>query len=294
MTESPLRFGAYILQDAPFPDLAARWQEAEALGFDQIWLADHTRDWRDPGGYWFDGWTALAALAGHTQRARIGPLVSNPLLRPPAVLARLATTVDHLSGGRLELGIGTGIAGFDHDAVGIPYWSMGERIGRFGEYVDIVDQLLSRAPDSVAFDGNYLRSTGLAIVPPSVQRPRPPLTIAGQSPTVLSIAAARADCWNTHGPFGRSEADILQVTRKQNSRLDHMCEQHGRDPRTLRRSLLLIDPLDAWATPDAFERIVGSFLKIGMREFVVCWPRDDQRDAFERAVTTTIPAFRNS
>lgn len=122
MRNGDLRFGVYVLQDAPLPVLRGRWREAEELGFDDIWLADHARDLRRPSGHWFDAWATLAVMATETARARIGTLVSNPVLRPPAMLARLATTVDHLSGGRLELGIGTGIAGFDRDATGTPYW----------------------------------------------------------------------------------------------------------------------------------------------------------------------------
>lgn len=292
MRNGDLRFGVYVLQDAPLPVLRGRWREAEELGFDDIWLADHARDFRRPSGHWFDAWATLAVMATEMARARIGTLVSNPVLRPPAMLARLATTVDHLSGGRLELGIGTGIAGFDHDATGTPYWPIDERLARFAEYVAIVDDLLRHAPKPISYEGRFHRSAGLGIEPAPLQRPRPPLTVGGQSPTVLRVAAERADCWNTHGPFGRSVDEILEITRRQNVRLDQLCREHGRDPAEVRRALLLYDALDAWANPDAFDKIVSAFRDIGVTEFVVFWPLDSQRALFERAALESIPALK--
>ncbi len=137
-----LRFGILIPQDAPFDTLVERWRRAEELGFDAAYVADHSGDYRNLDGYWLDGWTVLAHLASHTERIRIGTLVTNPLLHHPAQLAKQAVAVDHLSGGHLELGVGTGIAGFDHDAVGQDYWSLRERVARFAEYVEVLDGVL--------------------------------------------------------------------------------------------------------------------------------------------------------
>ena len=122
-----MRFGIEVPQDAPFPALVERWQVVEELGFDHLWVADHSADTRidHSGDYrnldatWFDGWTVLAVMAMETTHIRIGTLVSNPVLRPPALLAKEALTIDHLSGGRLELGIGTGIEPLDHATMGI-------------------------------------------------------------------------------------------------------------------------------------------------------------------------------
>jgi alkanesulfonate monooxygenase SsuD/methylene tetrahydromethanopterin reductase-like flavin-dependent oxidoreductase (luciferase family) len=121
--------------DAPFPELIERARTAEALGFDTIYVPDHSRPWRHdpiPGGIWFDGWTVLTAFGAATSRARVGTLVTNPVLRPPGLVVRQALAVDHLSSGRLQLGIGTGIAGFDHQATGIPYWPLAERLALSG------------------------------------------------------------------------------------------------------------------------------------------------------------------
>ena len=287
-----MRFGILVPQDAPFPTLVERWRQAEELGFDHLWVADHSGDYRNIDGTWFDGWTVLAVMAKETTRIRIGTLVSNPILRPPALLAKEALTVDHLSGGRLEMGIGTGIASFDHATMGIDYWSVRERVARFSEYVEVVDGLLSSPSRTYTFEGRYYRTQGAPMAPPPVQWPRPPITVGGQSPTVLRVAAERADRWNTHGPFGLGVDEVLEITRRQNDRLDEMCLTFGREPTELRRSLSLFGALGAWASPEAVEQIVRRFGEIGIGEFVLFWPPDERLDLFEHVATEVIPALR--
>jgi alkanesulfonate monooxygenase SsuD/methylene tetrahydromethanopterin reductase-like flavin-dependent oxidoreductase (luciferase family) len=201
-------------------------------------------------------------------------------------------TIDHLSGGRLEFGIGTGIAPFDHAAVGSEPWPSGERAGRFAEYVEIVDGLLRGAGRPYSFEGRWLQVREAPTAPGPVQRPRPPVIVAGQSPTVLRVAAERADAWNTHGPFGATREQIVEITRAQNATLDELCTAHDRDPSTLRRALLLFEALDPWSSPDAFERIVNAFVAVGIREFVVSWPGDDRRADIERLAGEVIPRLR--
>jgi alkanesulfonate monooxygenase SsuD/methylene tetrahydromethanopterin reductase-like flavin-dependent oxidoreductase (luciferase family) len=295
-----VRFGIEVPQDASFPTLVERWQQAEELGFDHLWVADHWADTRtDPSGSyrnldgtWFDGWTVLAVMAQETARIRIGTLVSNPVLRPPALLAKEALTIDHLSEGRLELGIGTGIEPLDHTTMGLDYWSPQERVARFSEYVEVVDGLLRGPSRAFAFEGRYYRTREAAMGPPSVQQPRPPITVGGQSPTVLRVAAERADCWNTAGPLGVGMDEILETTRQQNERLDEMCVAFGRETTEVRRSLFMVGALDAWASPDAVEQIVKRFGEIGIGEFVLFWPPDERLDLFEHVATEVIPALR--
>jgi len=292
MTDNALRFGILIPQDAPFDELVERWRHAEDLGFDAAYVADHSGDYRDLGGYWLEGWTALSHLATHTATIRIGTLVSNPLFRHPAQLARQAAAVDRLADGRLELGIGTGIAGFDHDAVGEPYWPPAERAARFVEYIAVVDGVLRSPGRSYRHAGRYYRTADIALNPPPQQQPRPPITVGGQSPTVLRVAARHADCWNTHGPFGATVDQIADITAKQNRRLDGLCEEVGRDPRSVRRSLLLFDALDAWAEADRFQKVVDRFLDVGMREFVMFWPPGQPLPLLERAAAV-MAGFRS-
>jgi alkanesulfonate monooxygenase SsuD/methylene tetrahydromethanopterin reductase-like flavin-dependent oxidoreductase (luciferase family) len=285
--------GVLVAPDAPFEVLADRWRAVEELGFDQLWLADHSGDYRDRAGQWFDGWTALAHATLHTRRMRIGTLVSNPILRSPALLARQALAIDHLSQGRLELGIGMGIAEFDHRAMGVGVWDAPERAARFAEYVDVVDGLLRSGDPALPFRfaGRYYQSDHHALVPSPVQSPRPPITLGGQSPTVLRAAARLADRWNTHGPFGASADEILIRTREQNDRLDDLCRREGRQPAELRRALLCYAALDPWrasdprAGVDALAGTVERFIEAGVQEFVVFWPPEDDISLLELAAT---------
>jgi alkanesulfonate monooxygenase SsuD/methylene tetrahydromethanopterin reductase-like flavin-dependent oxidoreductase (luciferase family) len=289
----PLRFELLETPDSPYPEMAARWRRAEQLGFDRVWVADHTGDYRNLAGPWFDGWITLAAMAGATERVRIGTLVANPILRHPVVLAKAALAVDHLSGGRLDLGIGTGVAGFDHAAVGEPYWSPGERVARFAEYVDVLDRVLRG--DGGAYEGRWYGHEGVSTVPGPAQSPRPRLTIGGQSPTVLRVAARHADRWNTHGPFDADLDTIVRVTREQAARLEQLCEEAGRAGESVRRSLLLFAALDPWTTADPaarLEEIVGRFTPLGFEEFVLFRPPGGGDAALERLALDVLPSLR--
>jgi alkanesulfonate monooxygenase SsuD/methylene tetrahydromethanopterin reductase-like flavin-dependent oxidoreductase (luciferase family) len=281
-----LRFGVLDVPDARFPTLVGRWRWVEELGFDFLFVADHYRHTRTPALPWFDGWTALAAMAIETTTVRIGPLVTNPVLRHPAVIAKAAVAVDHLSNGRLELAVGKGVEEFDHMAVGAPYWPPGERSARFSEYVEIVHGLLTSRQTPFSFEGRYYATYETTIAPGPVQRPNPPITVGGQSPSVRRIAAERADCWNTFALGAVPFDDIVETVRAQNRELDERCLELDRDPATLRRSLVCWKPLDPWEAPDAFERIVASFREAGISEFNVMWPPDERLPLFEKAAAT--------
>lgn len=281
-----LRFGLLVVPDAPFPTLADRWRRVEELGFDLLFVADHYRHTRSASLPWFDGWTALAAMALQTTTVRIGPLVANPILRGPAVLAKAAAAVDHLSDGRLELAIGKGVEKFDHRATGTPFWSPRERATRFREYVEVVDGVLRSWQAPFSFEGRYYRTQETSLAPAPVQRPRPPITVGGQSPIVRRVAAERADCWNTFALGDVPFDEILETVRHQNLELDQLCTELGREPMTLRRSLVLWKPLDPWETRDTFERIVTAFGKAGITEFIAMWPPEDRLPLLERAAST--------
>lgn len=270
--------------DAPFDELTARAVTAESLGFATVYVPDHSRPWRHdpvPGGLWFDGWTALAAFALATTTAGVGTLVSNPVLRPPGLLAREALAVDHLSGGRLRLGIGTGIAGWDHEAAGTPYWPLAERLARFREYVAYVDGAL-RAGGSFAFDGTYYAGS-LTGLPAPVRAPRPRITVAGASKTVRAVAVERAECWNTHGAFDVPADELPGHLAELNADVTARCEAAGRDPATLERSVLLLDALWPWRRTGRLAELVEQMAGLGFEEVVVFWPwTDEDRAVFER------------
>ena len=288
-----LRFGVLDSPNALYPTLMSRWRLIEELGFDNLWAPDHTAAYSNPeAGLWFDGWVTLAAMVATTSTIRVGTLVSNPILRHPAILAKQAAAVDHLSGGRLELGLGTGIAAFDHAAVGVAPWSAQERTARFSEYVRIVDAVLRSGGSPVSVDGQYYSTVGTRLIPDPPQRPRPPITIGGQSAAVLRVAAAYADSWNSDGHPNHDADKVFEATRRQNATLDEYCVSAGREPSSLRRSLLLIHALDAWSSPDAIERFVEKFWPLGIREYVMFWPGDDRRGEIEKAASEVIPRLR--
>lgn len=279
-----VRFGLALDVDVPFPELVDRGRAGEALGFETVYVPDHSRPWRHdplPGGLWFDGWTALSALAVATSTARVGTLVTNPVLRPPGLVVREALALDHLSAGRLQLGIGTGIASFDHDATGTPYWPLPERLARFRDYVAFVDGALRSGGEFTA-SGDHFPGV-LTGLPAPVQSPRPPITVGGASRVVRAVAVERAECWNTHGAFGVAPEDLVAHLVALNRDVTSRCEAAGRDPSTLRRSVLALGPLAPWGRRGRLAEVAESMAAIGFEEVVVFWPWDDaDRAVFDR------------
>ena len=210
-----------------------RWQRiaetAETLGFESLWRSDHLFSLYDvPTRPGLDTWSSLTALAMMTRRLRFGPLVCPITFRHPAVLAREAAAVDALSGGRLELGLGAGWHDREHQAFGIPYPRVGERIRRLDEGIRVIRALWS---DGAAhFEGQFYRLDGAVGWPKPVQTPRIPLIVGGKGPRLLDIVAKHADEWNCGG--SRPPADV----RARTEMLDTACRAIGRDPREIRRS----------------------------------------------------------
>lgn len=286
------RFGVMLYPDESFPVLLERVRWLEELGFDQVFLPDHSGDLRDRRRGWFDSWAVLAAAAVSTERIRIGPMVANQILRPPAQLARQALTIDHASKGRFELGIGAGLFAWDHYSVGELPWASKERMGRFRDYVAIVDVLLRSRGELVSYTGDELWVREVATAPGSWQLPRVPLTVGGQSPTVLRVAATLADVWNTHGPPGASDVEALEATAEQTRRLDRLAEAAGRDPTSVRRSYTVFGPWDPRWGLHTYEEIFDRFGAVGMTDFVLDWPGPTRLDEFERLARETLPEYR--
>jgi alkanesulfonate monooxygenase SsuD/methylene tetrahydromethanopterin reductase-like flavin-dependent oxidoreductase (luciferase family) len=285
------KFGVILMQDVPADELLARFRRIEELGFDQAYIADHIGDFRAPDGPFLDGWSLLAAAAVVTSRVAIGPLVNNPILRAPGLLAKQAMTVDQLSGGRLELGMGAGVFEMDHQAVGSPLWPVRERVRRFAEYVSIVDGAMRSLGKPYTFEGEWYSVRDLPTAPGPVRRP--PIVVGGQAPTMLRVAVSHGDVWNTNGQVGAPVADIVARTREQNDRLDELCLAAGRDPATLRRQFLLWDTTDALAPDASLTDLVERLSSAGIDDFVLCWPwASDQMAKFERLAREVIPDLR--
>jgi alkanesulfonate monooxygenase SsuD/methylene tetrahydromethanopterin reductase-like flavin-dependent oxidoreductase (luciferase family) len=299
-----LRFGLVIPQLVPWPAMVERFATAEELGFDSAWVVDHFVNPAMHTGRWFEGWTMLAALAARTSRVRLGALVTSISFRNPAMLAKEALTVDHISEGRLELGLGAGGQPQDHTMTGAEPWSPAERVARFGEFVAIVDGLL-RSEEPYSHPGRYYSVHEAIMTPGPVQSPRPPITIGATGAKMLEIAARFADTLNTSGAGNGRRANELtseeavENVRRRNEQLDQICAKQGREPGTLRRSLLAgggSSPENPWESADRFEEFVGSYQEAGISEFLLYFPSriEQSHGHFERIAREVMPRLRNS
>jgi alkanesulfonate monooxygenase SsuD/methylene tetrahydromethanopterin reductase-like flavin-dependent oxidoreductase (luciferase family) len=234
------RFGiATAPQQVSYPDLLAVWRDADAIPqIEHAWLFDHLMPiGGDPDGPIFEGWTLLSALAAQTQRLRLGLLVTSNRFRPPAMLAKIATTVDVVSGGRLDFGIGAGsrpslpMARREYDAHGLPYHDFAHSVGDLAEACTVIRRLWTET-EPFDFDGRYVRLTGAFGNPKPVQRPHPPVMIGGRSTATLRVVAEHADLWNIPG------GDIEDAISR-SALLDQFCAEIGRDPAAITRSIYL-------------------------------------------------------
>ena len=291
------RFQVELLPDIEWKELRRRVIHAEELGFDIATTADQFVDWKNPTVPWFDIWAVLAAFAEATERIRLAPCVAQIPMRDPATYAREILTIDHVSDGRIEAGLGVGLTvDPGYGMVGVPNWENPERVARFGEYVRIVEQLLTSS--ACSFAGDYY-SVDSAAVHPSLQDPRPPITVAAMGPRMMRYAAAHSDTWNTMS-FGAGAADLLSDAVALKDKMLGACDTVGRDPATLRHSFLLFDAdaresggrLFYWEDASAFEDIAGKLFEMGYDEVGVYYPVDDQRGAFETAALEVMPRLR--
>jgi alkanesulfonate monooxygenase SsuD/methylene tetrahydromethanopterin reductase-like flavin-dependent oxidoreductase (luciferase family) len=285
-----LRFGLFVRPETPWASILKRCRRAEALGFDSVWTGDTMYDpFRTDTGL-LDCWTVVTAWATATRRIRIGTLISNIIFRTPALLARQAASLDHISAGRLELGVGTGMFPTDHAMNGVPVWSPQERVERLAETVEIVDRLLRGDPRPYSGRFYSLNEAVMAVLP--VQEPRPPLTIAASHRRSIAVAANFADSWNTFGALDLTPKEHFEYAARRARILDACCTQVGRDPGAVRRSILVYSPLDPWESIEAFLSIVGRYQSLGFSEFIFYWPRDDQLRVLEQAASEVMPELR--
>jgi alkanesulfonate monooxygenase SsuD/methylene tetrahydromethanopterin reductase-like flavin-dependent oxidoreductase (luciferase family) len=279
------------------------WRWAEHLGFDQGWIPE---TWTMSDRSYLEPWTLLAALARATSTMRLGTLVALLVPRHPTLLAGHVLTVDQISDGRVELGIGAGDVPTDSGIFGAAQWSAGERVERLEDQLQLLDVLLRG--QSVTRAGRHYSVAG-AHLPEPVQVPRPPLVVAAEGKRSLRLVARHADAWVTLGGQPQtpergvptvSEAEGLRATHERVAMLESHCREIGRDPGEIRRIVLAyrrrIDPLSSL---DAFDEFVGSYSEMGFDEFVFYWPSllatfKEQRGmtAQERSTAERIAAAR--
>jgi len=227
-----LRFGIKTAQQfTTYEDILRVWQEADSIPvIEHAWAFDHFIPLGpDPTGPQLEGWTLLAALAARTERLRVGLMVTGNIYRHPAVLAKMGATVDIISHGRLDFGIGAGWNELECRMYGIPLYPPGERIRRLGEACEVIKRLWT---ETVAnFDGKYYQLKDARCEPKPVQKPNPPFVIGGSGEQLtLRIVAQYANIWN----FVGGSVDTL---RHKNEVLNGHCAAIGREPRTIERSI---------------------------------------------------------
>jgi alkanesulfonate monooxygenase SsuD/methylene tetrahydromethanopterin reductase-like flavin-dependent oxidoreductase (luciferase family) len=254
------RFGiATAPQQVGYHDVLRVWREADAIGeIEHAWLFDHLMPiGGDPDGPIFEGWTLLSALAAQTRRLRLGLLVTSNRFRPPAMLAKIATTVDVISGGRLDFGIGAGsrpslpMARREYDANGLPYHDAAWAAGSLAEACTVIRRLWTET-EPFDFQGSYVQLTGAFANPKPIQRPHPPIMIGGRSASVLRVTAEHADLWNIPG------GDLDDAVAR-SALLDRYCAEIGRDPAGITRSIYLPVSYDQPSiTRDAIGAAIGA------------------------------------
>jgi F420-dependent oxidoreductase-like protein len=300
-----MRFSVWPNARQPWSEVLETARHAEDTGWDGVWFADHFMpNAEDVSQPTLECWTVLAGLSTAVPRVRLGALVSGNTYRHPAVLANMAATTDHLSGGRVVLGLGAGWQENEHAAYGIPLPPVGERLARFEEACRVVKGLLTE--ERTTFEGRFYTLRDAPCEPKPLQRPLPLLVGGGGEKVTMRIAARWADEWNVWGT-----PDVL---RHKIGVLDGHCAEADRDPSSVRRScqalLVMTDDADALAqargrrypmpalvgTVDDVRAAMADYAEAGVDEFIVpdftLTPGDAKKEVLDTFLTRVAADFR--
>ena len=276
----PLRFGLKLSgQDTTIEALRAVWRIADEGGFDHVWDFDHLASIGDggPDRPIYEGWTLQAAIAQATKRVRIGCLVTGNTYRNPGLLAKEAVTVDHLSGGRLEFGIGAAWAEIEHEMYGIE--GLDHRVGRLSESLRIIKSLFTE--ERTNFEGRYYHFKDAIANPKPIQKPYPPFWIGASGPTTLRLVARHADVWNIAGGDPDRVKELTPM-------LEEACAAVGRNPSEIRRSIQF-----GWDGVDRQEllELCARYRDLGVTEQVI-YLRGGQPEALAAKIAEALPDLR--
>jgi alkanesulfonate monooxygenase SsuD/methylene tetrahydromethanopterin reductase-like flavin-dependent oxidoreductase (luciferase family) len=252
-----------------YQDILRVWREADAIPeIEHAWVYDHLMPiGGDPAGPALEGWTLLSALAAQTSRLRLGVLVTSNRFRPPAMLAKIATGVDIVSGGRLDFGIGAGsrpshpLAKREYDSHGLPYSDNAHAVAALAEACTVIRRLWTE-DEPFDFHGEHVQLTGAFGNPKPVQRPHPPIVIGGRSSATLRVVARHADVWNVPG------GDIEDAA-KASALVDRFCDEIGRDPASITRSIVLHV---SYSSPDEAQHEIREALGAGFSHVILSLP----------------------
>lgn len=249
--------------DFSYPQLEQCWATADRLGFASVWDYDHfygTSTSTDPT---FEAYTTLAAMAVVVRRARIACVVPSVTYRNPAVLAKMAVTVDHISAGRFDFGLGAGWLEAEHHGYGIPFPPAGQRVAMLDEALTIIKRLWTE--DTVSFSGRFFTLEDALCYPKPIQRPHPPIIVGASKPKMMRVVARHADEWNMPGHDGPA------VWAAANDELDAACAEVGRDPTAIRRSAQLsLRPVEAGQV-DAQLALLPEFERAGCQHMALAF-----------------------
>lgn len=225
-----MRFSFWPAPSQPFNDVLELARHVESTGWDGLWYADHFMpNAEDTSTPWPEAWITLAALA-QVPRLRLGTLVTGNTYRHPAVLAKMAATLDHISDGRVVLGIGSGWQENEHKQYGIPFYTVSERLKRLDEACQVIKSLFSETKSN--FNGKYYQLEDASLEPKPVQSPLPLLIGGGGEQVTLKITAKYADEWNVWG--------TVETLRHKMAILDQHCADIGRDPKSIKRTAVAL------------------------------------------------------
>lgn len=276
----PLRFGLKLSgQDTTMEALRAVWRIADESGFDGVWDFDHLASIGDggPDRPIYEGWTLQAAMAEATKRVRIGCLVTGNTYRNPALLAKSAVTVDHLSGGRLEFGIGAAWAEIEHQMYG--FEGLDHRVGRLSESLRIIKSLFTQ--ERTNFEGRYYHFKDAIANPKPIQKPYPPFWIGASGPSTLRLVARHADVWNIAGGDPDRVKELTPM-------LEEACAAVGRNPLEIRRSIQF-----GWDGADRRQllELSGQYLELGVTEQVI-YLRGAEPERLAEKMAEALPDLR--
>jgi F420-dependent oxidoreductase-like protein len=273
-----MRFSFWPMPAQRFEDVLHLARHVERTGWDGVWYADHFMpNAPDTSMPWPEAWVTLSALGAMVPRIRLGTLVTGNTYRHPAVLAKMAATLDHITGGRVALGLGSGWQENEHRQYGIPFYTVGERLARLDEACAVIRSLFRESKST--FDGKYYQLENASLEPKPVQNPLPLLIGGGGEQVTLKITARHADEWNVWGT-----PDTLAHKM---AILDDHCRDLGRDPGEIRRSAVALlfmsddrahleriraaKPQQASliGTPEEIRVLVSEYERIGVDELIV-------------------------
>ena len=247
-TKQKIEFGLFIQQrHMSWEQLRDKVVLADRLGFHSCWFEDHLYAPGDPKAPFFEGWTTVSALAACTERIRLGPMVTCNSLRHPALLAKMTSSLDNVSKGRMSLAIGSGSLEAEHHVFGIPWPKLSARSRQLEEAVQIMKRLYTE--DEVDFSGKFYQIKGGVMMPKPVQKPHPPIIIGGSNERfTLPIIARWGDGWNCNPGNIRVLEQKVQFLREE-------CRRIGRDPAEIRINEMAVLVL---ARPQELDEAVAS------------------------------------